>query len=212
MTKHGWFILIGLTCGTALLGTQPAEAQIKWKGFSELCFEGTFTSGPVSKGELTVKLSGLTVKTACLTLGTQQSCQPGLGNAGDLTITADAFADPTKEKGTISVPLTCIPLDKWDHHYLPDGITPAPQPEVHQHTCNPLSNVNKVEIEDSARIDSITTEWVLTNNGKIIQQGNQECFWPGTVDPNTCLPVDNPDGTPIDFVCPIDVVSGKGKK
>jgi hypothetical protein len=204
MTDRRWFfILIGLTLGITFAAIPPAEAQIKWRGFSELCFDATFKGGPLQDGDLQINLINVQVQTRCDNLANPaETCQPGGGNAGDITVVFPAqSSDPTKTNGIITSS-GCISLDKYDHHLAVD----------HQHTCNPLTNVNKVEIAGSAFVPAINTTWVLTNtspSGKVtvLKSGNQTCEWPGTFNETLCKP--NPDGDEITFVCPIDVINKK---
>lgn len=165
-----------------------AWAPLAWKGFSDLCFEGTFKGGPVTNGALTITLKDLEIQGRCFNTQAGESCQPGGGNFGDTTVVVPASSDPDKEKGIISAD-GCIPLDKWDHHSIPG----------HQHICLPSSNLNKIEREDSAHITKINTEYTLTNGDRVLRRGFQTCFWDGTFDPETCSPT---HGTT--FTCPID--------
>ncbi len=164
---------------------------IRWYGFSGLCFEGEFKGTKDSLLEIT--LVDVTVHAQCYNINTEGTCQPGVGNAGDITIGVDALADPEKIKGTLNAD-GCISLEKWDNH----------QSEDHQHICWPRDNTNKWEVEGSAYIPEIKVEWVLKNaaNDKVIRRGFQACYWPGTIDPDTCLPDDVSHG--LEFVCTID--------
>jgi len=176
-----------------------AEAGLAWRGFSQLCFEGTFKGGPVTDGELSITLQGVEIQVRCVNFQSGESCQPGKGNAGNVNITVPAFSDPDKEKGVIFAN-GCISLDKWDHHFLENG---SPNPD-HQHLCKPSNNTNKIEREGSAHITKIDTEWVLTNTNtagvtKVIKRGFQTCFWDGSFDENACSP-EHETG----FLCPID--------
>lgn len=181
-----------LTTAIFLIGgfglVEKAGAPIGWKGFSNLCFEGTFKGGPVTDGQLSITLKNLIIQARCDNIHTGESCQSGEGNAGDVTVTVPAFSDPAKEKGIISAD-GCISLDKWDHHSLPG----------HQHICLPSNNKNKEEVEDSGHIAKIDTEYTLTNGGKVIRRGFQTCFWDGTFDLVTCSPTHD-----TTFTCPID--------
>lgn len=191
---------ICLISGFALIG--KAEAQLAWFGFSDLCFEGTFKGGSVTNGELTIRIIDMKVEVRCENLAASGlQCQRGGGNAGDITIVVPASADPTKEKGVIFAN-GCISLDKFDHHSL----------EGHQHICNPLDNLNKIEVPDSAFVPEIKTEWVLTNGGRVITSGFQTCLWDGSFDEDQCTPRDGPGGQPIAFTCPIDEIISKGGK
>ena len=203
MRSHRLVTAIGLAIGIAgglVLTGSLAEAQIRWFGFSNLCFEGTFKGGPVKDGELSITLTDFTIQTRCLNVNSGEgSCQPGVGNAGDLTVVVPAqSADPTKEKGIITAE-GCIPLDTWDNH-LSDN---------HQHTCQPLTNTNKEEVTGSGHVTEINTEWVLTNTNaagvtQVLKRGFQTCVWTGSFDSTTCEPDHE-----TEFVCPIDEIFKK---
>ena len=208
MRRRVVFTAIGLLCGIAFAVAPPADARLAWYGFSQLCFEGEWKGGPVTDGDLTITLIDFTVQTRCDNLqNSQESCQSGVGNAGDFKIEVPAQStDPTKTTGIITAK-GCLDLGIFDDHYeteIPLG--------THQHTCNPLTNVNKVERKGSAHVTQINTEWVLTNTNaagvtKVIRRGKQTCQWPGTFndDPTVCAPQDQPSGDPIQFECPIDL-------
>ena len=190
-----------------LVGMVGKAHGLAWKGFSELCYEGDF-KGPEGV-ELRINLINFTVQAQCWNTATGDlTCQPGVGNGGGWNIITYPTTDPNadKTKGTVHVE-GCLPLEKYDHHYMEDGETVNPN---HIHICWPYDNKNKVEIEDSAYISSIQAEYELINlqNGKVITRGYQECTWPGTIDPDTCLP-NTVGGEPIYFICPIDEVYKK---
>lgn len=195
------FITICLIGGITLTAN-AAEAQFKWFGISELCFEGTFKGGSVKEGVATILIKNVEIRAGCLEITSNSvACQSGKGNAGDITVEVPASADPTKERGLIFAN-GCISLDPWDHHFLADGITPNPE---HQHICHPFENKNKVEIPDTAHIPQIDTEYVVTGTGgQVIARGFQTCFWDGTVNPETCEPTHN-----TTFTCPIDEIFKK---
>lgn len=178
--------LIILISGLGLVG--KAEALL-WKGFSELCFEGEWKGGSVKEGLFTATLSQAEIMVNCYNTQAGESCQPGGGNAGDITVTEPASADPTKAKGTITTS-GCIDLAKFDTHSAPD----------HVHMCSPVNNINKVEHEGTARILKIKVNWELTkNDGQIQRRGIQECYWPGYFDSTSCTPEHD-----VIFDCPID--------
>jgi hypothetical protein len=212
-------LAIGIVCGLGFAAS-PLEAQLRWFGFSDLCFDAQIKAGGSGEGDLTISISDIVVKVRCDNVNTGESCQPGGGNAGHVTLTVDAATDPAKEKGVWFAD-GCLSLDRWDHHRLDDGsLNPdhCPGGVCQNHLCLPLTNKEKEEVPGSAHIEKIIVEWVLTTTNasgqtQIKAKGNQECDWPGTFndDPLVCAPQDNPDGTPVEFVCVIDTIS-KGKK
>ena len=144
--------------------------------------------GLSGEGEFRAEISNAEIMVNCYNTKAGESCQPGGGNAGTLTVTAPATADPTKAQGTITTK-GCIPLEKFDHHLAPD----------HVHMCLPLDNTNKIEVENSARILKINVAWKLLKDGKIQRKGIQECYWPGYFNSETCSPEHE-----VVFDCPID--------
>jgi hypothetical protein len=137
-----------MMCGTALTGI-PAEAQVAWFGWSDLCFEGKLKTGSVTEGEFTVEVTGV-IRVLC---DNQQSsenkCQFGTGHSGTAVVTVPALADPTKEKGFIYFN-GCIPGAKWDVHFDNEGQVVA----GHEHLC---VNDNTIEIVDTAHMPRIDT-------------------------------------------------------
>lgn len=198
-------VAVGLVCGIALTW-EPAEAQLRWFGFSTLKFEGEWRGGPCTDCSLEITLIDFTVQTRCDNLQVAaEQCSPGQGNAGNLV-----FALPTqcenceKNKGVITASGE-IDLSAWDDHRLH---TEFPE----NHTCNPVTNPNKVERLGSAYVAAITTAWTLKDaKGGTLREGSQECFWPGSFneDPQVCAP----DQHDVQFICPVDSeVAIKGKK
>lgn len=198
------FVAVVLVCGIALTW-EPAEAQLRWFGFSTLRFEAEWRGGPCTDCDLKIKLIDLTVLTRCDNVNAGELCSPGQGNAGDFIFEVDTnCVDCTKNKGIITASGE-VDLSAFDNHELH-----AEFPE--NHTCMPFSNPNKVERLGSAYIASIKTEWTLTDaKGGLVREGFQECFWPGTFnsDPQVCAP----DQHDLEFLCPVNSdVAIKGKK
>ena len=199
--KYRKLLAGAMICLISTVGLVGRAEALLWKGFSELCFEGEWNGGSVKEGNLTVTVKNVEMQVQCYNTSAGESCQPGGGNAGNLTVTVPASADPTKERGIISAN-GCISLDKFDHHDYKNPLDPL---DTHQHMCLPSSNVNKIEVENSAYITKIDVEYFLTSkDGQNIQRrGIQTCYWDGTFNSNTCEPEHAPEfGS--NFTCPID--------
>jgi hypothetical protein len=179
-----------------IVSTTNIDAQVTWFGFSELCFE--YEDKGQEGDKIEVDLVDITVHTGCYNIQSGAFCQPGLGNAGGEKVTVFAAEDPNKVKGTVTAN-GCIPLSRFDTH----------SHEEHIHTCHPTNNSNKEEILGSAMINSIETTWKVTRTNKkgiekLIKRGVQQCTYPGTIDPNTCIPEHG-----LQLQCSIDEVFEK---
>ena len=175
-------LLTGIICLISvfvLIGTAQA---FNWYGFSQLCVDDTL-KGPK---DTTIKfeLTEVIVYTNCYNEQATDPdgkliCQPGVGNAGTLTLVIDPEAiDPSKKVGDLLVK-GCIDLSKYDDHFAGG----------HQHTCHPIDNPNKVEVSGSAYIVEFVANWNwIDKNGRPIKHGTDTCTYNGIIDPETCLP------------------------
>jgi len=188
---------IFIICVFVLAGLVGKAHALNWWGFSQLCYEAQLKGN--QDQEIQIQLVNLHVQAACLnTQDNSTDCKGGTGNAGGWTIEAlaDTSVDPDKEKGIVKIS-GCIDLDRFDNHYNDD----------HQHICWPYDNPNKIEILGTAYIQSIDVVYNIKNlkNGKITYSALQHCDWPGVdgqlIDPDTCEPLHNEDGSPVYFNC-----------
>ena len=93
-------LLMSVVCFIGVLTFIGQANALNWYGFSQLCFEGEFKGTKDSNLEVT--LVDVTVFAQCYNINNPGTCQPGVGNAGDITIKVDALADPEKIKGTLN--------------------------------------------------------------------------------------------------------------
>jgi hypothetical protein len=162
-------IFTGIICLFSLFVLPYCAGAWTWKGFSGLCVSGELRG---KEGEtIEFRLYDVTLYTQCYNINTDQGSQPGIGNAGSLTLTTETEGNPSKVTGIVSVS-GCIYLDIFDDHDHPD----------HIHTCQPLDNKNKIELLGSAWISDFVADWVWYDaKGKEINRGTDTCVWPGEI-------------------------------
>lgn len=184
-----------------LVGLAGKAHALAWYGFSSLCYNATLKGSPDT--ELKIDVVNLTVQTGCLnTNDSSVDCKAGVGNSGSFIIKdyPEVSSGSDKTQGIVTIS-GCVDLSKYDVHYDSQGIA-LPSCEAsydggvcHTHTCQPLTNSNKVEIVGSAYVSSLEVYYDVINlkNNQIKYSAHQICSWPGTIDASTCLP--NHDGT-----------------
>jgi len=175
---------------------------IRWYGFSDLCFDATFTKDNSTKTvflkdtKLDITLNDVTVVVQCRStnepIDGDLRCSPGVGNSGSYLIEASTYLS-----------------DKYKNNFIVDGcinlyemntlsaVTVGPSDP-----CHTDKNINKVEVPNSAYVPEIHVSWVLSkiDDGEEIGTGTQYCRFEAPIDQLTCLPEHD-----IDFECDIDL-------
>jgi hypothetical protein len=181
-----------------LIGTAQA---FNWYGFSELCYEADLKGSP--NQEIQIEIVNLTIQGGCQNIQDAQQepdCQNGIGHTGNMVI--DAFSetsvDSDKVKNTVHIS-GCIDLSPFCNHDLPACTDPQDAlegGECHVHICHPYDNVNLVEIPGSCYVPSLDVIYsvINTKNNKPKYKAHQTCYWPGTIDQETCLPIHDGEG------------------
>ena len=199
----GISLAIAVLIFSTFMGVNKAGAW-GWYGFSGLCYEGQ-TRGPEGS-VIKFTLKNVVVYTQCYNINGEQLGQPGVGNLGLWEWTANPEADPTKNKGWVSI-AGCQPLTLFDEHCVKDELNPLCE---HIHTCHPLDNKNKIEQPGSAWIAEFVADWVwykteegaLAEDEKdIIDTGRDTCTWTGVLDPDTGVPEHDAPFDCIEEVC-----------
>lgn len=174
---------ISAICLVSVFGLSEKAGAWGWYGFSELNVDGSVRGQ--GGGVIEFTISQATVRSQCFNVNSGQLDQPGEGNLGGLTIDVPVVTDPDKSKGIVKV-AGALSLNMFDQHcatsWTPDGCVDDEISDAHYHICHPYDNVNKIEVPDTAWIDTFTAVWVWYNDkGKVINYGVDECTWTGEI-------------------------------
>jgi hypothetical protein len=193
-----------------LMGLVGKAHALAWFGFSELCYEADLKGSPDQ--EIQIEIVNLTIQGGCQNIQDAQEeydCQNGIGHSGNFVIDAfgDTSVDSDKVKNVVHIS-GCIDLRPFCSHNWPACEDPQDAlegEECHVHICHPYDNVNLEEIPGSCYVSTIDVIYnvINTKNNKSKYKAHQTCYWPGTIDQETCLPVHNGEGPngEVYFIC-----------